>query len=143
MAIPPPSSGDTLIRPITSEVTRIIGAAGAGFGAFAGVGMWADKHFSRMPGPDGTSPGYIDRLEARSQFAGSDGWPAIVGFSALLGASFLYSHGRTNMTPKEFGFVKYVGYAFMGGGLAGTSLAPALLRPLPPQQVTAAPEPPR
>jgi hypothetical protein len=84
-----------------------------------------------MPQADGTSPGYIDRLEARSQFSGSDGWPAIITFGALLGASFLYSHGRDNLTPKEFSFLKHVGYGFMGGGLVGTSIAPALLRPLP------------
>lgn len=131
MTIPPMSAADTLARPVTSSVTRTIAAAAVGFGTFAGIGLWADKHFSRMPQADGTSPGYIDRREARSQFAGSDGWPAIIGFGALLGASFLYTHGRDNLTPKEFAFLKYVGYGFMGGGLAGTSVAPMLLRPLP------------
>lgn len=133
MPIPPASAADTLARPLASTVTRTLAAAGVGFGTFAGVGLWADQHFSRMPKADGTSPGYIDRLEARSQFSGPDGWPAIVSFGALLGASFLYTHGRSNITPKEFAFLKYVGYAFMGGGLVGTSIAPAMLRPLPAQ----------
>lgn len=133
MAIPPLSSADSALRPIAGSVTRTIAAAGAGFAVFAGIGLWADKHYTRMPQADGTSPGYIDRLEARSQFSGSDGWPAIITFGALLGASFLYSHGRDNLTPKEFSFLKYVGYGFMGGGLVGTSVAPMLLRPLPAQ----------
>jgi hypothetical protein len=133
-AIPPAAAATVAaetVRPVASSATRILFAAGLGFGTFAGVGMWADKHFSKMPQADGTSPGYIDRMEARSQFAGSDGWPAIVSFTALLGASFLYTHGREHLSPKEFAFVKYVGYGFLGGGLVGTSVAPSLLRPLP------------
>jgi hypothetical protein len=125
-----PAAANAAVRPIASTATRMVGVAALGFGAAAGLAMWADSHYRDKPDANGDSPGYIDRKEARNLFSGADGFPAIVSFTALLAASFLYSHGRQSMTPKEFGMLR-TSYWLLGGALLGTAAAPAALRKLP------------
>jgi len=138
--LPPPLAGAIAdvsqlapegLRPLASKPTRVIAAAGLGFAVFAGLAFWADQHYGKMPDDPTLGSGEIDRVEARSMFSGPRGFPSYVAFTALLSASFLYSHGRERLSPKEFSFLQTVGYGFMGGGLIGTTIAPSLLRPLP------------
>jgi hypothetical protein len=128
--IPPAAAAATAVRPVASPASRMIMTAAVGFGAAAGLATWADSRYREMPDDDGRSVGRIDRVEARNLFSGFDGFPAIVSFTALLAASFLYSHGRQTMTPKEFSMLRS-SYWLLGGALLGTASAPALLRPLP------------
>ncbi|MCW2921374.1 MAG: hypothetical protein JWL76_1248 [Thermoleophilia bacterium] len=124
------TAATTAARPVASTVTRMIGFAGAGFAAAAGLALWADNHYTGKPDASGDSPGRIDRREARELFSGADGFPAIVTFTALLAASFLYSHGKQHMTPKEFTMLR-TSYWVLGGALVGTAAAPGVLRKLP------------
>lgn len=125
-----PAAATQAVRPVASTATRMLGVAGAGFAVTAGLALWADNHYRGRPDAAGDSPGRIDRREARELFSGADGFPAIVSFTALLAASFLYSHGRQHMTPKEFSMLRS-SYWLLGGALLGTAAAPAVLRPLP------------
>lgn len=124
------ATATSAVRPVASTVTRMMGVAGAGFAASVGLALWADKHYTGKPDAAGDSPGRIDRREARELFSGADGFPSIVTFTALLAASFLYSHGRQNMSPKEFSMMR-TSYWLLGGALLGTVAAPGVLRPLP------------
>ena len=134
-AIPPAAvaaaAAPELVRPVASGATRLIMHAAVGGGATAGLALWADNHYGdAKPDEHGNSVGYIDRKESREMFSGADGFPAIVTFTALLAASFLYTRGREGLQPKEFNMLR-TSYEVLGGALVGTVLAPSILRPLP------------
>ncbi len=133
MASIPPAAAAAVtapVRPITSGASRLIIHAGIGAAATIGAALWADNHYRDKPDATGHSPGRIDRREARELFSGADGFPAIVTFTALLAASFLYTRGREHLSPKEFNMLR-TSYEILGGALVGTVLAPTMLRPLP------------
>ncbi len=130
MATITPAAANQAVRPVASTATRMLGVAGAGFAITAGLALWADNHYRGKPDAAGDSPGRIDRREARELFSGADGFPSIITFTALLAASFMYSHGRQSMSPKEFSMLRS-SYWLLGGALLGTVAAPAVLRPLP------------
>ena len=130
--IPPAAAtaATEMVRPVASGATRLLMHAAVGASATLGIALWADGHYSDKPDAHGHSPGRIDRGEAREMFSGFDGFPAIVTFTALLAASFLYTRGREGLAPKEFNMLR-TSYEVLGGALVGTLLAPSLLRPLP------------
>ena len=131
-AIPPAAvaAASAPVRPITSGASRLIIHAGIGAAATIGAALWADNHYRDKPDETGHSLNAIDRREARELFSGADGFPAIVTFTALLAASFLYTRGREHLSPKEFTMLR-TSYEILGGALVGTILAPGMLRPLP------------
>jgi hypothetical protein len=127
------------VRPIASTTTRFLFSAGIGASLSIGIAQWADHHFHQMPDANGKSPNRIDRVEARHIFSGTEGFPALVGFGALLSASILYTRMREVVSPTEYSFVRNVGYAGFGGLLAGTLAAPSILPPLPTTSGTTPP----
>ncbi len=125
------SAATQAVRPIASGASRLLFHAAIGASATLGIAFWADEHYKdARPDANGDSFGYIDRKESRELFSGFDGFPAIVTFTALLAASFLYTRGRQHLEPKEFSMLR-ASYEILGGGLVGTVLAPGLLRKLP------------
>ena len=144
------------VRPIASHASRLMLYGGIGAGAAIALPFAADRLTELPTTADGSSPGEIDRYEARRMFSGLDGWPKYVGFAALLPISILYSKARNapppaelvsklddfgtymaaSMTsPKELEFLK-ASYGILGGVLIGTMTAPLLLPELPERRTT-------
>lgn len=118
-------------RPIISEASAFLIGAGAGFMGMSGIAFVADSHFLSMPDKDGESNSRIDRVEARRLFSGHEGVTQYGVFLTLVSAGILYSKAKQGLSKAEHTMLNIAGYGVLGGGLAGTLFAPAMLPSLP------------
>lgn len=147
--IPPVVPGPILdpaeetLRPIASNLTRIVAFGGAGAAAGLGVAFWADNKYRDVaPHADGTSEGFIDRYEGRKLFAGHNSMVQYPEFIALLALGPIYTRLRGDkvLTAKEFSMLRS-SYALLGGALIASSAATLLMKPLTPFVQTELPDP--
>lgn len=118
-------------RALASPMTRQIFAGGLGFLATTGLAMTVDAVVDPA-GADGTSPGRVDRAEARQILVGRSGVATFMAAgTALLVISQLYSRMRVHLSQREAGILKLI-YPAAGGALIGSIVAPMLLRPVVP-----------
>jgi hypothetical protein len=87
-------------RPIISHASRHVFAAIAGGGTAVGLASWA-RNASDQPDADGSSPGRMDRAEAREKFSGPFAPTTILPLAtAFLAIGTLYTKHRIMLPEK-------------------------------------------